>query len=630
MGYLLRVKTRVLAGASVIPLIVGAISLSPGSVIGAYAAPQSVGHAVFLGTTAPAAGVSGAGFVDSLHDATRPLEVGRPSAPKGPVQVLPSPGGTSVSGSAGGATGFAGLTHRDSRLAGTGVYTNTQFSLEPPDQGLCVGSGVVLETINDVMAVYSAKGTALTAPTALNQFYKRAPAFDRVNGVFGDFLSDPKCYYDPVGGRFVQTILMVDAPGNFDGSSRTHVLVAVSKTGDPTGAWNIFSIDTSNDGNNGTPNHVGCPCLPDQPLLGANRDAIFISTNEFQLQPPANFGLFNGAQIYALSRSELEEGSGSSTPAFVHIDVGQVATGDANLPFWGSIQPSTSPRPGSGTELLMSGGPEDILQNNAVVDNRIAVWSLAGTDTLNSEEPSLQLSHQVLTSEAYGSDVAHGFGATQKSGPTPLRDALSAILGVDLPLSQLNANDSRMNQVTLANGKLFGTVNTVVTAAGQPDRVGIAYFVVDAQAAENNGDHGGNRQARGEEGGGGARIANQGYLAVDGKNVLFGSIGVNSQGTGAMVFTLSGPDFFPSAAYVRFDAHGAHGAIHVTGLGQLPEDGFTGYPPFGSIARWGDYSAAVAARDGSIWMATEWIPGTARTVNANWGTFISHLGGGED
>ena len=48
-------------------------------------------------------------------------------------------------------------------------------------------------------------------------------------------------------------------------------------------------------------------------------------------------------------------------------------------------------------------------------------------------------------------------------------------------------------------------------------------------------------------------------------------------GVGAMGFTLSGPDFFPSAAYVRIAGVRAVGPIHVTGPGALPEDGFSGY-----------------------------------------------------
>jgi hypothetical protein len=230
--------------------------------------------------------------------------------------------------------------------------------------------------------------------------------------VLGDFLSDPKCYYDPVGNRFIQSILEIDAPGNFNGQApfnRTHVLLAVSQTGDPTKAWNLFSLDTSDDGLNGTPAHTGCPCLPDQPLLGANRDGVFIDVNEFQDNP--NF-FFNGAQIFALGRAALE--GAATSVGFVHLDTGPVGTGDPNLPFWGSIQPSTSPGPGRGTELLMTGGPEDQFQNNAPLDNRIAVWSLTGTRSLDAAAPSVQLRHVVLTSEAYGLPI--NTGATQKVG----------------------------------------------------------------------------------------------------------------------------------------------------------------------------------------------------------------------
>jgi hypothetical protein len=290
---------------------------------------------------------------------------------------------------------------------------------------------------------------------------------------------------------------------------------------------------------------------------------------------------------------------------FDHLDVGTLPTGDANLPRWGSIQPSESVSPRSGTELLMTGGPEDQFQNNAPLDNRIAAWSLTGTRSLAGSHPSLQLSHQVLTSETYGLPI--NTGATQKPGPTPLGTSLGE------PLEKINANDSRMNQVVDLDGVLFGGVNTTVTSASGPSRVGIAYFAVGAV---------------GTPAGTFAHILHQGYVAVNGENVLFPSIAVNRFGVGAMAFTLSGPDFFPSAAYVRFALGRAVGSIHISGPGALPEDGFTGYAAEGSptpgVARWGDYSAAVFA-DGAIWMGNEFIPNAPRTLLANWGTFLSRL-----
>jgi hypothetical protein len=103
-------------------------------------------------------------------------------------------------------------------------------------------------------------------------------------------------------------------------------------------------------------------------------------------------------------------------------------------------------------------------------------------------------------------------------------------------------------------------------------------------------------------------------------------VAVNPSGNGAIAFTITGPSMFPSAGYALLDDDGT-GPIHIAGAGAAPEDGFTGYTAFGGDgnARWGDYSAAVAAPDGSIWVANEYITPRPRTVNANWGTFISRL-----
>ena len=56
MGYLGRLKLRALAATGAVPLVVSAIDMSPGAVTNAYAASQSVGHAVYFGTTAPQTG----------------------------------------------------------------------------------------------------------------------------------------------------------------------------------------------------------------------------------------------------------------------------------------------------------------------------------------------------------------------------------------------------------------------------------------------------------------------------------------------------------------------------------------------------------------------------------------------
>src|SRR5581483_2025209 len=66
-----------------------------------------------------------------------------------------------------GATGFAGLNFQDQRTADNG----NQFSLEPPDQGLCEGNGLVIEPVNDVFTIYTTGGSVApgTSTTSLTE-----------------------------------------------------------------------------------------------------------------------------------------------------------------------------------------------------------------------------------------------------------------------------------------------------------------------------------------------------------------------------------------------------------------------------------------------------------------------------
>jgi hypothetical protein len=68
-----------------------------------------------------------------------------------------------------------------------------------------------------------------------------------------------------------------------------------------------------------------------------------------------------------------------------------------------------------------------------------------------------------------------------------------------------------------------------------------------------------------------------------------------------------------------------HPPASVYAEGTKPYDGASAYAAFGGggVARWGDYSAAVASGD-TIWVAAEWVPGDFGfpPYQANWGTAI--------
>lgn len=521
-----------------------------------------------------------------------------------PALSVPGPIAEGAPAAGSSSSGFNGISHFDQRTAGTGIYANTQFSLEPPDQALAAGNGFILEAVNDALAVYSQHTHALLlGPTPMSQFFKRSPEVIRSNPpVFGDFLSDPRAYFDPQTRRWFVTILEIDTnPKNGATQKHSRVLLAVSQTADPTGTFNLFSIDTTDDGTNGTPSHPNCPCFGDQPLLGSNHDGIFISTNEFGLTRG-----FNGAQLYALSKEELAEGEATTA---VHLDNLPFPEG---IPF--SIQPAISRSErghggdwddddAHGVEFLVS-----VPNITLLFDNRLAVWSLSNTRSLRSNSPHLHLNHVIIPSETFGVPP----DAEQKAGPIPLGSALGD------PEELLATNDQRMQQVLFVDGKLWAALTTsvsqgpnCVTGFESDCKAGIAWFAIGASFGEH-GLHAG--------------VHRQGYISVQGENVFYPSVAIGEDGRGIIGFALSGHDFFPSTAFARI-GHGGTGPVRIAAAGVAPDDGFSGYvaPNIQGSGRWGDYSAAAVVDEGRIWFATEYIPGGVRTLLANWGTFIGQV-----
>lgn len=505
-----------------------------------------------------------------------------------PPTTPPTVNGQHVNNATPGASGFNGLSHVDTRTASGG----NQFSLEPPDQGLCVGNGFVLETVNDVLALYKPGGKLVAGPTAMNAFLGYPPEINRTTGVFGPFVTDPRCYFDQETQRWYHTDLTLDQdPASGDLLGTTHVDIAVSQTSDPTGLWTVFHLDTTN-GNGSLPNHPGCPCLGDQPLLGFDATGMYITTNEF----PVFANGFNGAQVYATSKWKLAAAADNlgAPGAVVAFDGLPLAEGQAY-----SIQPADA----VGGNATARGGTEYFLSalqfGPAPLDDRIAIWSLTNTGSLNAKHPNVQLQSHVMRSEVYGQPDP----AVQKNG----------LLQLNTTLPMLDSNDDRMNQVVYADGLLWSGVNTTVVTKDGTTRVGIAYFAVAPDW------HGGSL---------GGHVQRQGYVAVNGENVLFPAIGVDGFGNGVMTFTLVGPDYYPSAAYLLLNEKSTANTIHIIGAGAGPADGFTGDPAQGfpgNVERWGDYSAAAADGSGHIWVATEYIPGGPRTALANWGTFIAKV-----
>jgi hypothetical protein len=495
------------------------------------------------------------------------------------------------------ALGWEGLDHADQRLAGGG----NQFSLEPPDQGLCVGNvspndpsfgPEVVESVNDALVFYDAVAERFTAPITLSQFFGLPPTIDRTTGVFGPFVSDPKCYFDPDTQRWFHSLLVISQdPRTGAFMAPAFVYLAVSTSSEALGSYFIYRINATD------PSHRNCPCFGDQPLIGADKYGFYVSTAEYDLDPFG--GNFNGPQIYAMSKKRLESGS---LGAAVHISGITHTIGDRTT---GSVQPAAAPdgvydTRENGTEYFMSGF--DCLASEACAIapepfDMVTTWAMTNTKSLGSKQPDVQMSHIDLTVGTYVSPVPQ----LQKDGPRPLGESVGE------PVPDVSANDSRMNQVVFADGFLWSGINTAVLPG---PRDGIEYFVVEPTVADGTV---------------GASVHTQGYVAADDAFLSFPAVGVNGDGQGVIAMSLMGPNDYPSAAQIAIDAAGTSGPVEIIRQGFRPEDGFTCYEAFigpGTVCRWGDYSASVAGADGRIYSATEMIGDNSRTFFANWSSFI--------
>jgi len=431
--------------------------------------------------------------------------------------------------------------------------------------------------------------------------------------------------------------------GDFKGTN--HLDIAVSQSADPTGGWNLYSIDVTDDGSNGV-NHncVGIApygqattptnpnaCLGDYPHLGADANGIFLTTNEYSF-----FGnTFHGAQVYALSKADLVAGS---TLMFKQFDTNDAVTStQSGFTLW----PATA---SGGNFSTADGGTEYFLSSNAADEahgdgsqvgprrsNQILEWSVTGTSFIDSSPASVALSSP--TALPVGLYVVPA-GSEQKVGPTPLIDCLNqkacaTNVAVGFPDFLApeheyapDSNDTRMQQVSYADGLLWGAIDTAVNSSANV-HAGIEWFVVRPSS-------------------GSASLVNSGYLAVAQNNITYPAVAVTPSGKGVIAFTLLGRDYFPSAAFASIDVNGT-GAVQVAALGAGPADGFSGTAIFNypnpARPRWGDYGAAVVD-GGNIWIASEYIGqtcnlstwlntgltcGGTRTALANWDTRISEV-----
>lgn len=232
-----------------------------------------------------------------------------------------------------------------------GTVFNVPFGANPPDPMIAAGPNHLVVVVNTVLAVYTKSGT-LVSQTDFSNFFSR---FGISSCCF-----DPRIVYDPANQVFVFVAAEKGSPGD------AHIFVAVSKTPDPTGAWNKFVLDHSENGT-----------WPDFPGLGISDSAVYIGDDQLPFTTGGS-----EAWITIIPTSELI--AGSSTLSVTRFK--KVKTGSGAAAF--GIEPAVTY--GSSSQEFLVGNPD----GNSIP---LLAISTAGTPTLsvvNVPVPAFQMPPQ--------------------------------------------------------------------------------------------------------------------------------------------------------------------------------------------------------------------------------------------
>ncbi len=211
----------------------------------------------------------------------------------------------------------------------------------PYDAAIAVGPSQIVVMTNSQWIVYDRAGTTVRAVTDFGTWW----------GTPAGVQFDPKCLYDPVGGRFI----MMSVSETTTGGNKSFYHLSISQTGDPTGAWYNYQFDATKDGTTSTSNWA------DFPGLGYDDNAVYITSNQFTF---SGGGIFQYAKIRVLSKAQLYAGSSATFTDFVGA---ALQNSDTSQAF--TLQPART---------LSSTSSEYFLNTNSNSNNTVTLWRIDG------------------------------------------------------------------------------------------------------------------------------------------------------------------------------------------------------------------------------------------------------------
>ena len=169
------------------------------------------------------------------------------------------------------------------------------FQIIPPDPNGDVGLNHYVQTVNALVRIYDkSNGNPVTPPFKLSSVFATlgTPCSTRNDG-------DPIVLYDALADRWFLSQFCTNFPP-------FRQLIAVSQTGDPTGAYYIYEFVMPN------------VKLNDYPKFGVWTDAYYMSTDEFL------GGDYAGSGVFAFDRTKMLNGDPLSS--YIYFDLASPTT----------------------------------------------------------------------------------------------------------------------------------------------------------------------------------------------------------------------------------------------------------------------------------------------------------------
>ncbi|HSX22089.1 MAG TPA: hypothetical protein VLE97_04855 [Gaiellaceae bacterium] len=157
-----------------------------------------------------------------------------------------------------------------------GLSSTDTVPLDPPDMGVAAGPGFVVQMVNLAMRIWS---TGSGAPTVV-----KTQQLSDFFGQSANSITDPRIEYDTASARWFATLSNIDTPA---------VLLAVSKTSDPTGAWSMYSFTA--------------PGCADQPRLGIADGIVVIGADIFSTCA-SDSGTPLGGELWIVNKAQVVAG----------------------------------------------------------------------------------------------------------------------------------------------------------------------------------------------------------------------------------------------------------------------------------------------------------------------------------